>query len=76
MRQGKPVLLPGANDARLALAENEVLKVDVGGDLVAGGDQAQLPDDHARLQSNTKMRFSKLMSEETLLLVGTRPTAG
>jgi hypothetical protein len=39
VRQGKPVLLPGANDARLALAENEVLKVDVGGDLVTGGDQ-------------------------------------
>ncbi len=29
--------------------KDEVLKVDVGGDLVAGGDQAQLPDDHARL---------------------------
>ncbi len=51
VREGKTVLLPGANDARLALAEDEVLKVDVGGDLVAGGDQAQLPDDHARLQA-------------------------
>ncbi len=43
--------MPGADDARLALAEDEVLKVDVGGDLVAGGDQAQLPDDHARLNA-------------------------
>ncbi len=50
-RRERLVLLPGADDARLALAEDEVLKVDVGGDLVAGGDQAQLPDDHARLQA-------------------------
>ncbi len=49
--------MPGADDARLALAEDEVLKVNVGGDLVAGGDQTQLTDDHARLQKyrmNTK----------------------
>ncbi len=54
------VLLPGANDARLALAEDEVLEVDVRGDLVAGGDQAQLPDDHARLQAKYEFQISFL----------------
>ncbi len=60
------MLLPGADDARLALAEDEVLKVDVGGDLVAGGDQAQLPDDHARLQAKKEFQISFLFGEEFL----------
>ncbi len=50
--------MPGADDARLALAEDEVLKVDVGGDLVAGGDQPQLPDDHARLHAHSPFQNS------------------
>ena len=41
--------IPWLKYARLPLAIDQVLTVDVGGDLVAGGDHAQVPDNQASL---------------------------